>query len=640
MTQGHVHPQKFEVRDTDIKNLQAGEKSVFAILMTFRLWMWVSFCCVYATVAVSVITLMVFISSFIDECHCVPLICLGVPFVVANGIGGMAKQMLKVKDRRFLSEREFQMMFATDKTGGLSRRDMFSLIGKVAGGAAMYQAMGSLGFAAESSYRGPVKLQGAKPGATVVVLGAGVAGMVAAYELRQAGYKVKGLENNQRVGGRCWTLRGGDVVEELGHERQNCTFSEGEYFNPGPWRIPYHHHAVLDYCKRLGVQLEPFIQTNYNALVHSQNAFGGKPQRYREVQADFHGYVAELLGKAAMQGNLDAALTKEDKEKLLESLRNWGALDAQMRYVKGQPSSERRGFDVTPGGGLMPLAQHSQPIGMSDLLKSGLWAHLSTASGFNYQSSIFQPVGGMDMIAKAFAKSLGSVIQLGAKVTKIDQNASGVTITYEDQVQGGAAMQEKADWCVCTIPLSMLRKIDVQVSAPMKAAINAVPYAGSYKAGLQFKRRFWEQDDMIYGGITYTDLPLSGISYPSTRYGSSGPGVLLGAYAFGQFADRYAQMAPTERIKEAVELGAKIHPQYKDEFQSGVAVGWKNLPWIEGCYGNWSNDLRAKHYQTLCEIDGRIVLAGEHASYIPAWLEGAVLSSLNAIERLHAKASA
>lgn len=62
MTQGHVHPQKFEVRDTDIKNLQAGEKSVFAILMTFRLWMWVSFCCVYATVAVSLITLMVFIS--------------------------------------------------------------------------------------------------------------------------------------------------------------------------------------------------------------------------------------------------------------------------------------------------------------------------------------------------------------------------------------------------------------------------------------------------------------------------------------------------------------------------------------------------------------------------------------------------
>ena len=138
--------------------------------------------------------------------------------------------------------------------------------------------------------------------------------MVAALELRNAGYKVTILEYNQRAGGRCWSIRGGDTFTELGGGVQHCGFAKGEYFNAGPWRIPYHHHAVLHYCRQLGVALEPFVQVNYNAWVHSSTAYGGKPQRYRHVQADFQGHVAELLGKATRQGSLDSVLTQEDKE--------------------------------------------------------------------------------------------------------------------------------------------------------------------------------------------------------------------------------------------------------------------------------------------------------------------------------------
>ena len=94
----------------------------------------------------------------------------------------------------------------------MSRRDLLALIGTVAGGAAMYQAMASLGFAAESGYKGPVKLEGDPKGASVLVLGAGLAGMTTALELRNAGYKVKVLEYNNRPGGRNWTLRGGDLA--------------------------------------------------------------------------------------------------------------------------------------------------------------------------------------------------------------------------------------------------------------------------------------------------------------------------------------------------------------------------------------------------------------------------------------------
>ena len=189
----------------------------------------------------------------------------------------------------------------------LSRRDLLTLIGTAAGSAVMYDAMASLGFAAELPYKGPIKLDGDPKGASVLILGAGLAGLVAALELRKAGYKVQVLEYDDRIGGRCWTLRGGDRYTELGGFEQRCEFDTGLYFNPGPWRIPYHHRGVLDYCHRLGVALEPFVQVNYNAYLHARGAFGGKPQRYRHVMSDFHGHVAELLGKAVRQNKLDEA---------------------------------------------------------------------------------------------------------------------------------------------------------------------------------------------------------------------------------------------------------------------------------------------------------------------------------------------
>ena len=527
-----------------------------------------------------------------------------------------------------------------DRSSPITRRALLALIGKSAGGAAMYQAMTSLGLAAESSFKGPPKLQGAKKGTSVLVLGAGIAGLVAAYELREAGYRVRILEYNDRAGGRAWTIRGGDTFTELGGAPQHCGFATGQYFNPGPWRIPYHHRGVLSYASRFGVALEPFVQVNYNAFVHSSKAFDGKPQRYRHMQADFHGHVAELLGKATSQGALDATLSSEDRQRLLEGLRGWGALDKSFAYRAGPVGSEHRGYDVPAGGGLAPAAVPSTPVGLSELLKGQVWRAIATGHEYEYQSAIFQPVGGMDMIAKAIAKQVASLIQFRAKVTRIAQDERGVSVTWTDTAKGGAVRTEKADWCVCTIPLSILGQMEVQVGDAMHAAIDAVPYDAAIKIALQFKRRFWEEDEAIYGGISYTDLPIDRISYPSHGYGTSGKAVLLGAYAFGPNAYEFTALSHPERIQAALDFGSRIHPQYRAEFDQGFSVGWHRVPYTMGCYGLWSDDARQEHYRDLCAIDGRIVLAGEHASNLPAWQEGAVLSALDAIERLHRKALA
>ena len=519
---------------------------------------------------------------------------------------------------------------------GISRRDLLTLIGLTAGSAAMYQAMTSLGLAGESGYKGRIKLEGDPKGASVLVLGAGLAGMTAALELRQAGYTVQILEYNGRAGGRNWTLRGGDSYTELGGATQKCAFDEGLYFNPGPWRIPYHHNGVLDYCKRLGVQLEPFQQTNHNAFLHSSKGFGGKPQRMRDIKIDFQGHVCELLAKVTRKGRLEDLVGREDQEMLLEALRSWGALDKDYAYATGLISAELRGYEKDPGGGLGAAPVPGAPIALSDILKSGLWGSLANFSLYQFQTTMFQPVGGMGRIGDAFAEQVGDLITYNSKVSKIAQNDKGVTVTYEDTRTPGNMHQASADWCVCTIPLSILSQIEINVGAPMQAAIGAVPYVSSVKVGLQFKRRFWEEDELIFGGVSYTDLPITQISYPSTGYNTTGKGVLLGCYTWnGPDSYEFTSMPPQERVRRAVEYGSQIHPQYRQEFENGVAVAWHRSPFTLGCAGDWTEDARKQHYDNLCQIDGRIVLAGEHASYIPAWQEGAILSSLDAITRLH-----
>ena len=141
-------------------------------------------------------------------------------------------------------------------------------------------------------------------GASVLILGAGLAGMTAALELRNAGYRVLVLEFNDRAGGRNWTLRGGDTFIELGGHKQICEFETGLYLNTGPWRIPYHHRAILDYCKRLKVALEPFVELNHNAYLHAAGAFGGQPQRIRAIKADFQGQVSSYSPRLPRRASL------------------------------------------------------------------------------------------------------------------------------------------------------------------------------------------------------------------------------------------------------------------------------------------------------------------------------------------------
>jgi monoamine oxidase len=519
-----------------------------------------------------------------------------------------------------------------------TRRQLLNAIGLMGGTAALYQMMTTMGHAAETQFTGPPNLSGARKGATVVVLGSGLAGMLAAYELSKAGYGVRILEYQNRSGGRNWSLYGGDKFTELGGATQNVGYAPGNYLNPGPWRIPHHHRTLLHYCKAFGVELQPFIQFNHNAFVHNTEAFGGAPKRFKSVAADFEGNVAELLGKAIDQKALDTQLTPEDIDRLKEALRGWGMLDKDMRYTKGLRSSSHRGYDRPGGGGVNGAPTPSDLFPFDEVLKSGVWNNMAFFMNDEMQTTMFQPVGGMGMIGKAFAKQVQPMVTYNAKVTKLRQDKKGVTVTYAD-TNSGAVSTVTADYCVCTIPLGVLNQIDTNLSDKKTAAIRAVPYSNSVKVGLEMRRRFWEEDDFIYGGHSFTNQEISLVSYPNFNFFKDGPAVLVGAFSGGAGGYHMAGMTPEERIETALAQGSVFHPDaYRKEFSNGASVAWNRVPWTLGCCARWNEDTRKEHYQTLVAVEDRIVLAGEHASYVGCWMEGALLSSIDAITRLHKRA--
>ena len=185
-------------------------------------------------------------------------------------------------------------------------------------------------------------------GRSVVILGAGVAGMTTALEMGRLGYSCTLLEARPEAGGRTRTLRAGDSIAEL-DSAQTCAFDAAQdlYFNPGPARIPHHHELLLGYCAELGVILEPFINENRAALIHSTRAFGGVPQPAKRVLADTRGHVAALLATAVDDGELDRELDGVDRDRVLALLRELGDLNQNLDYRgslrAGFPGQKDRG---------------------------------------------------------------------------------------------------------------------------------------------------------------------------------------------------------------------------------------------------------------------------------------------------------
>jgi monoamine oxidase len=517
----------------------------------------------------------------------------------------------------------------------LTRRAMLEQVGRVGGAGAAYLAMEALGLAIPTPAGAEnFKLPSAGGnGRSVVVLGAGIAGLVSAYELQKAGYRVTVLEARDRIGGRVWTVRGGDRIEQIGRPDQRAAFDPGLYFNAGAARIPSTHRIILGYARRFGVKMETFVNVNRNAGWD----FGGTVIPERRMVFDFHGRISELLAKAIDQHALDQAVPKDELEALRQFLPAWGSLDEKGRYVPRGSS----GYSVE-GGGYAQAPQPLPPLTLAELNRGpGLGLPFLFESIWDMQATMLQPVGGMDAIARAIYQRIKPAVRLRSPITAIRRAGDRVRIEH-----GPGKQVTEADYCICALPVPILQRIGSDFSAAKKAAIaGTTRHLRSVKVGFEAPR-FWEQDDFIFGGLAWTDRLNENVIYPSEGYGSP-KGVLVGSYCAGWTVpgnpEKFAALSHEERLGICRESIEALHPGRSHLLGKGVTVAWGLTSYSEsvgvrwGARGNPSAQ-RPPEYYELFKPEGPIVFAGEHLSYQGTWQEGAAMSAHEALKLVAAMA--
>ena len=511
----------------------------------------------------------------------------------------------------------------------LTRRQFLFRVGQVGGYSAAFTMMQTLGLLPIAATKAQAIRGVGGHGTRIVILGGGIAGLVSAYEMTKLGYTCTVLEARDRVGGRNWTLRRGSRVNFTDGTEQTCAFDEGLYLNAGPARLPSIHTHMLNYCHELGVPLEVEINTTRSSLLQADDFNDGKPVQQRQMLNDTRGHVSELLAKCIRQGALDQELSAEDKERMLKFLTQYGDLQPDGRFA----GTERSGYKTSPGAGPQDGVRRD-PLPMHALLDADLWNGLLFEETIDWQATMFQPIGGMDNIPRAFEKKLGSIIRHNAEVMRIRQSSNGVRVSYKDRVSGRAETVD-ADYCICAMPLTTLRNVDADFSPDVEGVLKHVTYDSAYKIAWQ-SRRFWEQDENIYGGLSFLRQIVDVVWYPS--YGLFSPnGSLISGYSIedrSPFGKLPTIAAKLEASRAAVE---KLFPGRGKELRDPIYVSWGQIPfnlgsWISGPRSTFGIANQDPHdYAVMTRPDRRVYFAGDHTSHIVGWQEGAAFSAIRAV---------
>ena len=439
-------------------------------------------------------------------------------------------------------------------------------------------------------------------GLHVVVIGAGMAGLVAAHELKRAGHRVTVLEAQQRVGGRVLTLRE--------------PFSEGLHAEAGAMRIPRAHLLTHAYVERFGIETAPFVMNNPEGFVH----FLGQKARRREFEGDPRSLGLDPADAERSVGHAwDEALAP-----LLARVEagDWPGVVAECdRYSVREFLEDVQGWSETQIE-LFGLVNH-----MESLFSSSFLELLREEAGRWFTDVVTIP-GGMDLVPRAFLPGLWKELRFGAEVCAIEQTPEGVRVHYETD---NLRQTVEGDAAIVAIPFSVLRHIEVtpEFSREKQRAIRTLHYDQSTKVFLQFRKRFWEEDDGIFGGASVTDLPIRAMYYPEHGR-ETGRGVLLASYTWAQDAERWGALTPSDRVAQALENVALLHESAPRHFEVGASKVWHHDPYAGGAFAMFEPGQQTRLHQHIIAPEGRIHFAGEHASLAHAWIQGAIESGLRA----------
>lgn len=439
----------------------------------------------------------------------------------------------------------------------------------------------------------------------ILIVGAGMAGLVAAYELAQTGHDVTILEAQLRPGGRVHTLR--------------APFSDGLYAEAGASRIPDTHDLTLRYARRFGLTLVPF------APATGDRVYALKGARFRLPPGGSLGLAQVPLDLSPEERRLGIFGLFE--KYLGAALRAMGD-----PHAPDWPNATARGFDRVSMADY--LREQGASRGAIDLLEmpfatadddrvSFLWT-LREFWHEGRETTRYKIAGGNDLLPRAFADRLKDRIRYGSPVVRIEQDALRVRAIVS---QSGRPQTFEGDRLICTVPFPALRRVEVQpaFSEAKRRAIAELQYEPVTRVVLQCRTRYWEKDGR--NGFGISDLPQEIFHL---THDQPGPRGLLVSYMFEAVGERAGAMSESERVEFALREMEKVHPGVRDHFEGAVSTVWSGDPWAGG-----AGTIHAPGQLTGIAVgieqpEGRVHFAGEHTSSWPYWIQGALQSGLRA----------
>lgn len=455
----------------------------------------------------------------------------------------------------------------------------------------------------------------------IIIIGAGMAGLVSASLLKEAGHNVTILEATNRVGGRIFTLK--------------RDFRDGQYLEAGAMRIPHTHSLTLEYIKKFQLPVNEFINSTPNDFIYVK----GKRVRLSMYEQNpdilrFPVYQHER-GKTAAE-LLEWAIKPVTDFVEQDPIRGWTwAIQELDRYSMDTYLRYNPFGRILSSGAIEKIKVILTLEGLMELSFLEILRELLVI--FTPDINFYEITGGNDQLPYAFTDQLKDDIQYGLQVRKITQHDNQVTVRAIHQIL--EPVEITGDLAIVTVPFTVLQFIEIEprhsFSENKWKAIRETNYAGSTKTGIQFKNRFWEKQG-LYGGQSITDLPIKYVQYPSHDLGTDGPGVILGSYTWDDDAIPWDSLDDDDRFQFVLRNLARIHGDevYRD-FQGGASHSWIRYPYSAGAFTVLRPEQIKEVFPHIATPEGRVHFAGEHASTAHAWIQGAIESGIRVADEVN-----
>jgi monoamine oxidase len=487
------------------------------------------------------------------------------------------------------------------------------------------------------------------------IVGAGIAGLVAAYELEKLNHSVTIYEASDRIGGRIRTHR----------------FSDGTYAELGAMRIPAHHHSTRHYIKELKLKLRPFVNFNSNAFYY----IGSKRARLSEWEK-----IAPLFKLRANELNKDPRIILQDA--MIESFAKIPTTEKYDIFTNLKDGIATQFDSQTMRQALLEAKTISKEafdfIGLTTSLQQ--YEHASFLEVLIDYFGLFridqhEIVGGMDTLPLGIARRLRkNTVNLSSRVVRVRMDhEEGVTLYVEDG--RGETITKNFDFVICTTPAPATARIEFNppLASSTLSALRGVHYASSAKTIIHVKKRIWELEDGIAGGGSFTDELLQQCWYPSdnatesgsslmsaytgddrdeSRYSlaarawipkikeiSNSPAAFTGSYTWERNARRMSSLTPASKEAQIVRILECLHPGIKDEIKEFVHFSWEQQESPGGgAFAYFAPGDHARYMNAMQESypreGSKVFFAGEHLSVAHAWIQGAIDTSLKAVQQI------